>query len=214
MGALFSSRSHGIGQQVDVSAQEALAGNVDNRILFYAYSGEKTTRDRWPGGIPQGAYPCEDGYVVFGVGYDLYFRRLCDAMDRSDIYQDARFATYDARSANAEEFEAIFIGWLMEHTKYEVFEKCQAHRVMCAPLLSFEELMDDPQLKARGFFSRSDHPATGPLPATGAPFIMTATPWQTLRPAPLLGEHNTEVFGQELGYSLEELARLRTHGVI
>lgn len=214
MGALFTSRVQGIGQQVDVSALEALIGNVDNRPLFYAYTGVKTPRQRWPGGIPQGAYPCRDGYVVFGVGYDLYFRRLCDAMSRPDIYQDPRWATIQARTENAEEFEAIFIGWLMEHSKGEVFQLCQAQRVMCAPVLSFEEMMQDPQLVARSFFAKTDHPKIGRLPTTGAPFRMTRTPWQTGRPAPLLGEHNSTVLCDELGYSREEAARLRAHGVI
>ena len=77
MGAVFVSQRQGVGQQVDVSAQEALVGNVDSRCLFYEYTGVKTSRERWPGGIPQGAYPCQDGYVVMGVGYDVYFRRGC-----------------------------------------------------------------------------------------------------------------------------------------
>ena len=73
LGGLFVSSLQGVGQQVDVSALEALVGNVDSRSLFYEYTGVKTSRERWPGGIPQGAYPCQDGYVVMGVGYDLYF---------------------------------------------------------------------------------------------------------------------------------------------
>ena len=88
MGALFVSRRQGVGQQVDVSAQETLIGNVDSRCLFYEYTGVKTSRERWPGGIPQGAYPCQDGYVVLGVGYDVYFRRLCEAMGMPEVAQD------------------------------------------------------------------------------------------------------------------------------
>ena len=214
MGGLFTARFQGVGQQVDVSALESLVGNVDSRCLFYAYTGVKTTRERWPGGIPQGAYPCRDGYVVIGVGYDVYFRRLCDAMGRPDICQDPRWASSEARAENAEEFEAVFIEWLMQHSKLEIFELCQAHRVMCAPVLSFEEMMLDPQLAARSFFTEVNHPTVGRLPAMGAPFKMTETPLQSPAPAPSLGQHNVEVLSVELDYSLGEIAQLKTRGVI
>ena len=214
MGGLFNAKFQGVGQQVDVSALESLIGNVDSRCLFYEYTGVKTTRERWPGGIPQGAYPCRDGYIVIGVGYDVYFRRLCDAMGRPDICQDPRWVTIEARTRNSEEFEAIFIEWLMQHSKIEVFNLCQAHRVMCAPVLSFEEMMQDPQLVARSFFTQVDHPIVGTLPAMGAPFKMTETPLQNPGPSPTLGQHNVEVLSADLGYSLEEIAQLKTRSVI
>ena len=214
MGALFGSRLHGIGQMVDIAAIEALAGNVDNRPLFYEYTGLKTSRHRWPGGVPQGAYPCKDGYIVFGVGYDRYFQRLCEAMGRPDIYEDPRWANSQARSDNSEEFEAILIGWTMEFTKEDIFELCQAHRVMCAPLLSFEELFRNPQLVAREYFLENQYDNAGSFTETGAPFKMTESPWRFYRRAPLLGEHNAQVYCKELGYSGDDLASLRASGVI
>ena len=209
LGALFVSSLQGVGQQVDVSALEALVGNVDSRSLFYEYTGVKTSRERWPGGIPQGAYPCQDGYVVMGVGYDLYFRRLCDAMGRPDIAEDPRFAESTARSRNSEEFDALFIEWLMQHTKREVFELCQAHKVMCAPVLSFQELMEDPQLNARRFFSRTEHPRVGELPELGAPVKMSETPWRVGQTAPLLGQHTEEIFRDFLDIREKEVAGSR-----
>ena len=193
LGGLFVSRKQGIGQQVDVSAQEAMVGNVDSRCLFYEYTGVKTSRERWPGGIPQGAYPCQDGYVVMGVGYDVYFQRLCYAMGMPEVARDPRFAESENRSSNVEEFDALFIEWLMRHTKREVFELCQAHKVMCAPVLSFEEMMEDPQLEARNFFGRVMHPEIGEMPELGAPVKMSETPWLTGLPAPILGEHTEKV---------------------
>jgi crotonobetainyl-CoA:carnitine CoA-transferase CaiB-like acyl-CoA transferase len=213
MGALFAARIQGIGQQVDVSALEALLGNVDNRPLFYEYTGNKTPRSKWPGGIPQGAYPCADGYVVFGVGYDRYFRRLCDAMGHPDIYKDPRFATNAERTRNAEAFEEIFLEWTLQHTKQEIFETCQAHRVMCAPINNWEDLMKDPQLVERGYFAHMEHPKAGKLPVTGAPVKMHGTPWSLRRPAPTLGQHNAEVYAA-LGYTTDDLAHVRAHGAI
>ena len=64
MAALLMAQATGSGEHVDVSAMEAMAGNVDNRPLYYEYSGLKSERGNWPGGYPQGAYPCSDGYVL------------------------------------------------------------------------------------------------------------------------------------------------------
>lgn len=209
LGALFVSRRQGVGQRVDVSAQEALIGNVDSRVLFYEYTGVKTSRERWPGGIPQGAYPCADGYVVMGVGYDVYFRRLCEAMGMPHVAQDPRFAESENRSRNAEEFDALFIEWLMRHTKREVFALCQARKVMCAPVLTFGELMEDPQLKARGFFGRVKRPYVGSLPELGAPVKMSETPWRTGLAAPTLGEHTEEILRSSPGVEREDTAAPR-----
>ena len=212
MGALFVSQRQGVGQQVDVSAQEALVGNVDSRCLFYEYTGVKTSRERWPGGIPQGAYPCQDGYVVLGVGYDVYFRRLCEAMGMPEVAQDPRFAESENRSRNAEEFDALFIEWLMQHTKREVFELCQAHKVMCAPVLTFAEIMEDPQLKARGYFGRVTHAQVGELPELGLPVKMSETPWLSAQRAPMLGEHTEEVLKGLAGVEVEDVAETASEG--
>ena len=214
MGAFLSSRTEGVGQHMDVSAVETLAGGVDNRIMFYGYSGVKNTRGYWPGGYPQGAYPCQDGYVVFGVGYNEFFRRLCNAMGVPEMFEDPKFSTPDARSENMDELEAVFLGWILERTRTEIFHICQEHRVMCSPIFSPDELLEDPQLKARGFFTEADHPHAGRLTYPGAPFELAEAPRGITSPAPLLGEHNHEVYCGKLGYTKDDLVLLRSAGVI
>lgn len=214
MGAVLAAKLQKTGDYIDVSAMEALIGNVDNRLLFYAYTGNKTPRQRWPIGAAQGAYPCLDGYVVFGVGHNIYFERLCDAMDRKDIYQNPKWDTPENRALNAEEFDTVLIEWLMKRNRHEVFQTCQAQRVMCSPIFSMAELLEDPQLISRGFFVETTHPYIGSLIDTGAPFRLSKTPWLNTRPAPLLGQHNREVFCGTLGVPIEELEFLTSNGVI
>ncbi|MQF69876.1 CoA transferase [SAR202 cluster bacterium AD-804-J14_MRT_500m] len=214
MGSVLASKVQSVGDYLDISAMETLLGNVDNRLLFYAYTGDKTPRQRWPVGAAQGAYPCLDGYVVFGVGHNIYFERLCDAMNRKDIYQNPKWDTPQNRGENAEEFDGMLIEWLMNHDRREVFEMCQAHRVMCSPIFSIDELLEDPQLVSRGFFVKTVQPGMGSLIDTGAPFILSKTPWRNTRPAPLLGQHNREIFCETLGISFKELDLLKTNAVI
>ena len=214
MGAFMVSRAQGVGQRVDVSAMETLVGNMDTRALNYAYTGVKTDRDYQPVGYPVGAYPCQDGYVVFGVVRENFFQRLCQAMGQPDLLEDPRFATRDARGDHRDEFDAILLGWLLEHTQAEIFRSCQEGRVPCGPLNTPDRLLEDPQLEARGFFVEVDHPRAGTLTYPGAPFMMTRTPWGAQRPAPLLGEHNIEIYCDRLGYSRGDLVRLRSVGAI
>ena len=75
------------------------------------------------------------------------------------------------------------------------------------------EVLEDPQVKFRDFFVEIDHPATGKVKYPGRPFVMEETPWTLRRPAPLLGQHNTEVY-LDLGYSKEDLVSLRQSHVI
>jgi len=213
MSGIFSSFGYGVGQQIDLSCLEALTANVDNRILFFDYTGKITPRTRWPGGLPQGAYPCADGYMIFGVGYDRYFRRLCDAMCMSWIYSDPRWANYTSRTNNSEEFEIIFLQWLLSKTRNEIFRICESNRVMCAPLLSFEELIQDDQLSARGFFSRLQHQTIGDYPTMGPPFVLSHTPARIKESSPVLGEHNRIVYA-ELGYTDQQLFEFRAAGIL
>ena len=83
----------------------------------------------------------------------------------------------------------------------------------CAPVTSPAELLDDPHFREREFWVKVDHPEAGKLTYPGAPFRMSATPWQMER-APLLGEHNEEIYCHRLGYTREDLVKLRGSGVI
>jgi crotonobetainyl-CoA:carnitine CoA-transferase CaiB-like acyl-CoA transferase len=79
--------------------------------------------------------------------------------------------------------------------------------------LTVRDLLEAPQLKERGFFQEIDHPAAGRLIYPGPPFRSEAMPWQAAR-APLLGEHNEEVYCGELELGREELVVLRASGII
>ncbi|MBI2887520.1 MAG: CoA transferase [Chloroflexi bacterium] len=216
LGALWWAQDGGQGQWVDVSMQEAMINNVDSRTLITTYSGRSIgRRDRIAGGgYPSGVYPCGDGFMLFAAGGDRFFRRLCRAMGRPELLQDPRWATPDVRAPHKDEFEAEFLVWLVERDRAEVFRVCQAEGVMCAPILTTDEVFRDPQLVAREYFQQVVHPVAGEVLLPGPPFRMAETPWRVARPAPQLGEHNLEVYGELLGIDREDLVRLRATGVV
>ena len=80
--------------------------------------------------------------------------------------------------------------------------------------MNTEEIMESPQHEARDFFEEVDHPVMGKVTMPGAPFKMMETPWQVPNPAPLLGQHNEEIYCGRLGYTKDDLVRLREQGII
>lgn len=201
LSALFAARRLGAGQHVDVAALEALAGNVDSFQIFASMTSGFTRPTPAHGvGWATGLLPCSDGHILMvPSGGERFFRRLLAAIDRQDLLGDPRFVGIQARASNIGELDAILLPWSLERTRRQAFEQLQAHRVMCAPVQSIEELFDDPQVRAREFFVEMGHPAAGKVKAPGAPFLMSKTPWSLRRPAPRLGQDNATVFAGALG---------------
>ena len=101
----------------------------------------------------------------------------------------------------------------MSHTQEELFHTGQQWRIPTNPVPNVAEVIALPHNKAREVFVEVEHPRTGRILYPGAPFKMAETPWKVRRPAPLLGEHNEEVYGR-LGLTKKDLGRLRETGVI
>jgi len=135
-------------------------------------------------------------------------------MGMPELLNDPRFCTDEGQSRpeNYETFLHIFLPWCMERTKAEITQLGQANRAVVAPVYTAKELVNDPHLKARGTFVDIDHPMAGRVKYPGAPF-RSEVGFQIRRPAPMLGQHNEEVYRQ-LGYSKEDLVKLGEMGVI
>lgn len=215
IGALWGALEQGEGTHIDISIVEAMMGNVDSRISMFLYDGTTTPRAvDTPGGYPMGAYPCADGFVIFASMGDRFFRRACRAIGHPELLDDPRWADPTQRPLHQDDFDVMFLPWLLERTRQQVFEDAQAFGVMCAPILSVREAMADPQSLARGFFVEAGHPVAGTLTYPGAPFIMTEGGFELRRPAPALGQHNTEVLCDELGLERAELVKLAELGIV
>jgi len=103
---------------------------------------------------------------------------------------------------------------LLERIREEAFHSAQAQRLPVTPVCTVDEVLQDPQFKARGSFVEIEHPVVGKLTYPGLPFRLPETPAQPQQPAPQLGEHNSLIFGERLGYTAEDIVRLRELGVI
>jgi len=215
MMALYCREETGLGQWVDISNLECMAGFHQFTVTRYTYGGEikERTGNRYESDHPITIYPCKDGYIALSASSRPQQELLYSLIGMPELIEDPRFQTVQDRIANADAFDNLILPWLKERTKSELFHTCSEWRVPCAPVSGPEELLNDPHYQARGFWVEVDHPETGKLTYPGAPFKMSETPWQVGR-APLLGEHNEEIYCRRLGYSKHDLVVLRETGVI
>ena len=204
LGALFSSRRHGVGQHVDISLAETHLGGCDRRhatTTAYQFSGRRTQRTGDSSlGLPGGIYACADGYVDFTAAG---FRpdRVVDLLQGADWLADPRFG--DPEELTVPEVRADwnshFNEWCMARTKREIWAEARRARVLCGPLFTMQDLFEDEHFLGRGFWASIEHPELGRVTLPGRPFRLASGGWELRRPAPLLGQHTEEV--------LDELAR-------
>jgi len=164
-------------------------------------------------GHPNTLYACSDGFITISVASERQAESLFLLIGQPELMEDDRFRNGIVRRINADALDEVIAPWFAEHTRDEVVQLCQELHVPCAPVAEIDEVLEDQQLAARGFWREVDHPIAGRLRYPGPPFQMPDSPGQIGR-APLLGEHSIEIYEGGAGYSSDELAHLRAEGVI
>ena len=197
------------GQTVDASAQEAQLSVGYMPIQRHESEGITETRFSRYFRVG-GALPASDGYVELLTLEPRQFEGLLNFMGNPDW---ATAEMFRDPATHGPELNRHLRDWFSQHTRAWLYAEGQAHGVPIAPYYTPAEVFQSPQQRERGFYTEVNHPAAGPLEYAGAPFQLSATP-TTLTPAPLLGEHNAEVYGGLLGYPARELAALARAGAI
>ncbi|HKD67697.1 MAG TPA: CoA transferase [Candidatus Binataceae bacterium] len=214
MSALFARRAIGRGQLVDVSIQEAIAAALELGFVKWTYRGEISHRCGTLGpSAPYGILRCKDGLLHFLILEDAHWQGLVKIMGAPEWTTWDLFKTGGERALNQDVLEMQVEEWLKDYTVQEVYEMARKERLPIAPVSGMGNLLKMEQLKVRGYFTELDHPAAGKLTYPGAPFKLNTRAWGLRRPAPLLGQHNREVFA-EIGVAGDELVRLERAGAI
>jgi len=142
------------------------------------------------------------------------FDRLVEVMGNPEWAQTELFQDRFLRADFADALVPLLTEWTMQYAKDELFKMCQAARIPVGPAYSSEEVVCSEHLAARNYFVEMDHPEIGQAKYPGAPYRLSATPWQIERVAPVLGEHNEEILCDRLGYTMEDLVHMKQAGVI
>ncbi len=204
--AVLAAERDGQGQHVDVSIQQCMAPILEAAIPYYTYLG------RWAG-IRRGnhmasfigIYPCADGHLGVHV-MARNWKPFVEAIERPDLGEDPRFGTQADRVAHNDELMAELYAWAAGQGKRAIYERAGAMRAPIAYVHTMEDVIESPQLNARGYLTRVAHPVAGEATYPGPPWWMGQDGWQAGR-APLLGEHTEEVLREVAGMSAAEIAR-------
>jgi crotonobetainyl-CoA:carnitine CoA-transferase CaiB-like acyl-CoA transferase len=214
LAAAMQARRTGRGQWLDLSIVEATAHLMEPWLMWPTYSKQNGVRRRGSGGEswPQAIYPCADGYVMV-MQLDRKWPAIARMIGRPDLAADPELAELPNRVARIDEIELALVPWLVARTKEEIFREAQGQGIDWGALFNTAELLENEHYQARGFWTELDHEVAGRLTYPGPHYRLSSSPWGLSRPAPLLGQHNPEIFG-ELGLDDSDLAILRERGVI
>ncbi len=206
------------GQQVDIALYESVFRLLEQVVAEYDLTGRVRERAGHigQGAAPAGAFQCKDGkWVVMVTSTQRTFERLAEVMGRTDMLKDPRFDTNPHRSQHREETCGIVQDWFSKHDCAEALEILDRNGVPVSPIHSIADIFQDPQYRARENLIQVDHPILGRVTMPGLVPKFSATPGEVRSPGPHeIGQHNQEVYQEELGLSAEEMAELKAEGVI
>ena len=221
----------GLGQHVDVSCQEAVARSLANSLAGYVIEGsvivrQGSYRQTGAGTFMRITWPCKDGFVNFqfsggassGQSVNNFVRWMADEGMADEYLLSLDFKNLGYGTVTMEMMDKIVppvSRFLRERTKQELFAGAIERRILLFPVATLGDILEDPQLDARGFFRTLDSPDF-PAPVTMlGPFARaSAAPIKALGAAPKLGEHNGDIYERELGLSHAEVVRLVGAGVL
>jgi crotonobetainyl-CoA:carnitine CoA-transferase CaiB-like acyl-CoA transferase len=216
--ALYHRLETGEGQNIDLAQSESATCLLGEVVLGYALNHKipKPDGNRHPAFAPQGCYRTrgDDRWVVIAVGTDEEWEALKVAMGNPPEWEADGFRDMRQRHKNQDTLDERIQAWTLQYTHQEVMTLLQRRGVPAGAVWNAEELVADPQLKARGFFWEIDHPEVGPKRYCGLPIHLSDVPEWPRKPAPCLGEHNAYVLNRVLGFSDKQIRELEETGVI
>lgn len=215
LAALYVRERTGRGQRVESSLLEGQVSWLTYHAVSYFGTGQVPERigSSHASVAPYGAYPTGDGFLVIAVASDALWRRFCHALERPELIEDPRFATNAERCAQRAELDGVLIPILAESDSQSWAVRMDAAGVPCSPVNTIDTVLSLPQIAHRGMVVETPREEIPDLRLPGIAIKLDETPGSIRLPPPALGEQTDEVLSQ-FGYSVEEIARFRSSGVV
>lgn len=219
LSALLQREKTGKGQRIEVSMQDAVV-NLNRIGMLAHYMGVQPAPrngNRSAGLAPTDLYPCAPGgpndYAFLITTTPAMWEGLLHAIGRSDVLTDPRFIDQRERNKRFDELFEIIAAWTRQRSKFEVMRILGEAGVPCGAVLDSGDVLANEHLKARGMITTIQHPTRGAFTMPGCAVQLSDSPVE-VRPAPLLGQHNGEIFGSLLGLTSADLAGLKENGIV
>jgi len=225
--ALYHRERTGEGQWIDLAMTEAGTTLNGPALLDYTVNGRPLRREGMPDSnrsqsprmAPHGIYPArgEDAWVAISCRDDADWRALREVVGEGgeDWTGDGRFADLDGRIASQDSLDERLAAWTSRREKFDVEARLQAAGVPAAAVQTPPERIDhDANTQSWGLWPEVAHPVIGKQRIDGLPVHLSETDWGFTEGAPLLGQHNEQIYGELLGLDASEIAALQREGVI
>ena len=220
LGALYERKGTGKGRRLQVAMQDAMLHYMRFPFQVQAQTGKPAGRGggrSLAGGVsPSGIFPTKGGgandWIYVFARPPEHWHRLLKVLGREDLIGDPRYETAKARGERAAEVDGMVAEFTRRHDKHEAMRLIGAAGVPAGAVLDTMELINEPTFEARGIMQVMDHPS-GPFKMPGWPVRFDGKPPE-LAPAPLLGQHTAEIFGNWLGMSAGDIEALKREGTI
>jgi formyl-CoA transferase len=219
LAAYIQRQSTGKGQKVEVAMQEAVFNFVRVPMMETHITHKPVERrgNRLGAGVVGDIFKCAPGgpndYVYMLCTTPDMWQALCKTIEHPEVPEDPRFKERKDRAEHADELTAIIEEWTSKRSKFDVMKAMGTAGVPCGAIQDSVELLNDPHMIERGMVVTVDHPVRGKFTMPGCPVKLEDSP-ADVKTAPLLGQHNGEVYGAMLGLSGDDLERLKQQGVI
>ena len=214
--ALLARERTGRGQCVDIGMLDATAALLTYQAGIYFATGTTPGRmgNRHPTIVPYETFEAADGDFVVAVGNDEQWRRFCAVLKLDALAADDRFTTNRLRLANYDTLRPILGEMLRGRTRAEWVGELKKAGVPCGSVRDVAEVLQDPQLDARGMIQQVEHAVAGALRVTGVPIKLSDTPGAVRTAPPVLGQHTESILALDVGLTPEEIEDLRASRVV
>ncbi len=216
LSAIIHREKTGEGQNIDVALVDSIVASLETISMVYICDGKtpRRTGNRYLAAYPYDSFEAKDTDYVMACGTDRHFQWLAEVMGMPELAKEEKFLTIEDRKSNGDELKEIINKWGKDKTAKEIVDILLEAKIPAAPIYDIKQVYEDPHInQAREMFVEVEHPIAGQITITGSAIKMSETPSKVRGRAPMLGEHNEEIY-RKIGLDGETLEKYKEKKII
>jgi len=218
LAALHERERSGKGQMIDISMLDSQVAVLENAVMRYFVTGKAPgpLGTRHPSATPFQAFPTADGYFVIALsfGTENQWELLCGALGLPELLDDPRFTTSPRRTMHHAALEPILVAAFRQRTTAEWLAELGAMGIPCGPINTIPQVVNDPQVRARGMIREVTQTRAGTIKIANTPVNMSRSETGIKGPPPEFGQDTCDVLQQLLALTDDEIAGLEARGIV
>lgn len=216
LAALHERHATGRGRQIDISLMDGMIGMLGYLAQLAFFTGEdpRPQGSQHPNLVPYGQFPASDGSIIIACLTNTFWERICNAIGQPELYADSRYDTLEKRRNAREAVNELVSAFTRQKSVQELVDILSEFQVPNAPILGIHDALSQPQAVAREMVVETEHRTLGKIPIVNRSIKFVDQPQPVPTAPPVLGQNTDEVLGELLGLGPEQIASLRSSGVV